>query len=156
MKIAIESNTLKIWEALTQEKEIIKWFLRAARLKVYPGGNYEFHWGTLDKKTGKYSLTMTGKYLDVIPNEKLSFTWNSSRETATFILKPYHNGTIVCLEASGFQTVGKALESYIDESRGWTFYLINLKTYLEKKWDLRDTNPKHTLKKGFVNYYKYK
>ena len=150
-RITISQRPSVVWNALTRPNDLKRWFLREARLELYPDGNYKFFWG--EKISGKYPVIMSGTCFEVVPEKFLKLTWNSPNDFVQFTLEGREDETLLTVHVDGFERGSKG---HIDESRGWTFYLINLKTVLERDWDLRDSNSKHTLQAGFVNYYSYK
>jgi uncharacterized protein YndB with AHSA1/START domain len=142
-KIAIKAPIAAVWDALATEEGISKWFLSKAKLDVQKGGDFEFFWG---------DISTTGKFLDVVPQKKLSFTWWEPVGAVTFELEKLNDAEVaVICTATGYQTEGDGLKHYIEESKGWTFFIINLKIYLEHKLDLRDSNPMRTCQTGWLN-----
>lgn len=81
-----------------------------------------------NEETGIKHYMHTGEYLEIIPNEKLVFTWNSpsvQNTKVTVDLKKVEGGTEV--------TITHELSSQEDcegHTQGWTFALSNLATLL--------------------------
>jgi uncharacterized protein YndB with AHSA1/START domain len=96
----IQATPAKIWAALTTPALMIQWWgpdagptLRADA-DVRPGGRYNITFRVLSG--AEYSAS--GVYRDIIPEQKLSFTWElhgkAEPETlVTFLLKPLENVT---------------------------------------------------------------
>jgi len=142
-KLAIKTTLPKVWDALATETGLTQWFPSQATLDVRSGGSFEFCWG---------EFRLPGKFIEVIPQKKLSFTWWEPKGPITFELeKSGDSEVIVTLIARGYQSEGEELKQYIEETKGWTFFLTNLKSYLEHGIDLRDHNPARTCQTGWLN-----
>ena len=142
-KIAIKAPISAVWNALATEEGISKWFLSKAKLDVRSGGAFEFFWG---------DISTTGTFLNVIPEKKLSFTWWEPVGAVTFELEEINDNEVaVICTATGYKTDDDGLRHYIEESKGWTFFMVNLKASLEHGLDLRDGNPTRTCQSGWLN-----
>ena len=148
-KVAISSDLKTVWNALTKPSTLKHWFLRHANLDLKVGGSYHFSWGTRNS-SGEYPVNMRGKYLKLESERLLQLTWNTEDRPVTFQLDSNETETILTVIVEGFEP---GSPGHIFELRGWTFYLINLKTVLEKGWDLRELHSDRTLLDGWVNYY---
>lgn len=98
----IKASPAKVWAAITQPDQMIQWWgpdagptLRAD-VDVRPGGRFSVLFRLLNGE----EHNPTGTYRDVIPERKLSFTWDlpGERESlVTFLLKPIDGGTELTL-----------------------------------------------------------
>ena len=57
----------KVFRALTDAKELTKWFLKEAKVQLKKGGKMKFVWSPKDKHENKI--------LDLVPNKRLRMTW---------------------------------------------------------------------------------
>ena len=125
----------KVWAAWTEPEKLIGWFGPAnvkpgtlrADLDVRVGGRYRI---CFEHESGEYS-EVGGVYRDVVPNERLVFSWawhsTPERESlVTVSIKPDGAGALLVFTH----------EQFIDEKardnhqRGWTEILGKLETYL--------------------------
>ncbi len=126
----------KVWAAWTDPEKLIAWFCTAkakpgsfrARLDVRVGGSYRISFDMAD--SGEYS-EVGGVYREVVPNEKLVFTWawhsTPERESlVTVSIKPDGAGSLMIFTH----------EQFFDEaardnhSKGWTELFTQLEQIL--------------------------
>jgi uncharacterized protein YndB with AHSA1/START domain len=122
----------KIFQALTQPKMLVKWFLSKAKLDPKKGGSYSFDW------IGGYHMTDKVKRFE--ENKAVSFSWidklkngETARTTASFEVAKKGRGTLLKLRHTGF----KDPEHFADCSSRWAYYLTNMKSVLDSGLDLR-------------------
>ena len=124
----------KVWSALTDEKELSKWWNKGVRLEPKVGGEFYEPWG-------KDQLA-TGKVIGVEPHKRIQFSWKekyfktSENTICMFILSENKNGTTLQVHHTGW-------ESFKDQqqranlvngfTKGWDLVLGKLKNYLEPK-----------------------
>jgi uncharacterized protein YndB with AHSA1/START domain len=65
----IKAPSAKVFKAISDNKELTRWFLSKARLDKEKGGAYKFTW------QGGY--TESGKVLEYVSGKKLSLSWPS-------------------------------------------------------------------------------
>jgi uncharacterized protein YndB with AHSA1/START domain len=73
--ITIDAPPAVIFKALTDQNELIQWMHKEAKMNVRVGGEYEFkfYW-----PAAKVTAVAKGKILELIPNKKLSYTFNAT------------------------------------------------------------------------------
>ena len=128
----------KVFRALTDAKELTKWFLKDARVQLKKGGKMKFVWSPKDKHENKI--------LDLVPNKRLRMTWPTmgwggtpkTDTYVTFSLTPKGKYTLLQIEHTGFGPGEEWVVYYAGTYSGWTYYLLNLKSWLEHGIDLRD------------------
>jgi uncharacterized protein YndB with AHSA1/START domain len=141
VSIGVKSSLEKIYNAWTKSSEIEKWFLETCQYSdveidqnVSQGSEYSWTWylydvlekGQISQANGKdfFQFTFAGDCLvDVQLKEMGEFV---------FVTLKQHN--IPTDENSRFNI-------RIGCFQGWTFYLVNLKSYYETGYDLRNKNP---------------
>ena len=127
--IEIDAPIEAVFKAISDEKELIRWFPNKATLEPRVGGKFEFkfeqHDGTTDHK-------VTGEILDLVPNQRLSFTWknmsdpNFPETVVTWTLESLENmKTRVTLVHSGFKE-GRWRDLH---DGGWSYFIARLKEY---------------------------
>jgi len=137
--IAVKAPRATVFKALTDAKEMMRWFPTRVQSDARTGGKFKFEW---DFNAAEQNGSQTGAYLEVVPNEKISYTWQAGKEpamstTVTFTLSEADGETLVQLEHSGWGDGPGADEMRGNHAGPWHFYLGNLKSYLEEGTDQR-------------------
>src|SRR5574341_1058687 len=91
-----------VFRALTDPKELTKWFLQDAKVQLKKGGQMRFAWSPKDKHENKI--------LELVPNKKLRITWPTMgwggapkvKTHVTFSLTPRGKYTLLQIEHRGF------------------------------------------------------
>jgi len=132
--IVMDASPAVIFKALTDEKELVKWMPSQATMDARVGGEYEFKYHWADRNIDG---VVRGKILELIPNKKLSYTWDSQRSDnvgprkdakITWMLDELSDGrTRVTLIHSGIEK-----QFWQDTERGWSHYLGQLAAYHKK------------------------
>ena len=127
-----KANPRKVFEALTEPRSLVKWFLSKAKIDPETGGAFTFDW------TGGYQ--MASKLKKYEKNKAVAFSWidklrtgEVAKTTASFEVKKQGKGTVLKLRHSGF----KDPEHFADCSSRWAYYLTNMKSVLDYGRDLR-------------------
>jgi len=131
-RVAVAAPVEKVFQMWTDPVQLRSWFLADGKIDLKKGGEYEWKWfaGVKEK----------GKVLSVKKPSKLSFTFAGSVCDITF--KKDKRGAMIILHQHDIPETEKGkYDVFLNCSCGWTFYLTNLKTYLEYGIDLRETNP---------------
>ena len=145
MRVNIHAPAGKAYDAWTTAAGLMQWFLRKviftgadgrARGNNEPiaaGDTYEWYWhGYPD------SVMEKGKILEANGADGLSFTFSLGCPVNISIYSQ-HGETIVELVESNLPTDDETmLKHYVGDSKGWIFYLTNLKSVLEGGLDLRN------------------
>lgn len=131
-EVIINTPLSKVWKALTEQKQIEKWFM--APDNFIPEVGTIFHMtGTKDGKSFPHTCTI----LEVIPEKKLSYTWNMTAidgETiVTWELEELGKTTKLTLTHSQwdkvkFNTPDLSHDDYVN---GWNYFTNKLKEYSE-------------------------
>jgi uncharacterized protein YndB with AHSA1/START domain len=133
IKRHLTASPEKIYAAWTDPEKIVKWFgpdagpVKSANLDVREGGSYAITFFTEDGEEHNVS----GVYREVVPNEKLVFSWAwrtmPERESlVTVLIRRMGEGSVLTL----------LHEKFFDEDardrheHGWTGCLDKLETYL--------------------------
>jgi uncharacterized protein YndB with AHSA1/START domain len=133
LKRRLNAPPHKVYAAWTEPEKIVKWFgpdagpVKQASIDVRRGGRYAVTFNTEDGEEHHVS----GAYREVVPNEKLVFTWAwrsmPERESVvTVLIRPDGGGSLMTL----------IHEEFFDEpardrhQQGWTGCLDKLERYL--------------------------
>jgi uncharacterized protein YndB with AHSA1/START domain len=124
----IKAPPQRVFQALTEQAELERWYLTKAELDLRPGGAISFEW---DRAMGVYNF---GKILVLEPPHRLSYTWEAlepSPTTVTYELTAENDGTRLHLTHTGIGE-GEAWDHYYDSrNSGWSVHLNNLAAWLE-------------------------
>lgn len=111
---------------MTEEKELVRWMPRSAKIEARAGGDYEFkfYWAAKNVET-----TAKGRIVELVPNRKVAYTLASDDDVAgsppslvTWTLEEEPDGkTRVTLVHSG---IDAAL--CMRRAMGWGYYLERL------------------------------
>ena len=132
LKRRLNATPEAVYAAWTDPKKLVHWFgpdqgpVTKAETDVRVGGGFRVVFHTEDGEEHDVS----GIYREVVPNEKLQFTWawrsTPERESlVTILIKPDNGGSILTLIHEQFYD-----EAARDRHRhGWTGSLDKLETY---------------------------
>jgi uncharacterized protein YndB with AHSA1/START domain len=125
----------RVFAALTEPDQIVRWFLARAELPLEKGATYRFEWA------GGYSHT--GHVLDVVRDRRLKLEWPNAAGShrfltqVTFTLRRAGVGTFLTVDHRGFPRTPTGIAQYGGTQSGWAYYLLNLRSVLEFDRDLR-------------------
>lgn len=144
--IAVKSTLSTIYNAWTKSSEIEKWFLEsctymspnklniAANAHVKPEDTYEWTWYL-------YDVLEKGRVTQANGKDFFQFTFAGDC-LVDVQLKEVGENTVVTLKQHNIPTDEKSkFNIRIGCLQGWTFYLLNLKSFYETGYDLRNKNP---------------
>ena len=143
----IRTSRDKVFAAWTQPELMLRWFgpgnmvARAVELDVREGGKYSWElWGSMQAPTAEEFESCTqrrssvsGTYLNVVPNELLQFTWKpgwaqNENSVVTVTLRDVVGGTEVTLLHERFVDNG----SCEGHNQGWMACLAKLAALLNE------------------------
>ncbi|MBL7739270.1 MAG: SRPBCC domain-containing protein [Chitinophagaceae bacterium] len=145
LRVNIRKDIQIIYDCWTLQAGLENWFLREAVFKdasgkqragnepVQKGDTYEWRWhGYPDE------VMERGTVLEANGKDQFIFTF-SLQCPVTIRIYTEADETIVELTESGLPTDDKTRSAhFVGDSRGWVFYLTNLKSVLEGGVDLRN------------------
>jgi uncharacterized protein YndB with AHSA1/START domain len=135
-KRAIELNTEiqappeAVFRALVEADELVHWFPSRAESDPRPGGVFAYRFDFGDPEKDHLS---EGRYRDVVANERVSYPWKAPEgpTEVEFRLRPSNGATELELTHSGWGEGAEWEQSQENHRQGWSFFLDNLKAYLE-------------------------
>lgn len=142
-KIFIKASVEQLFWCWTTEAGITSWFLKQAQFirsaqqlststTIKKGDTYIWKWHNWDG-------TEDGKILDIQNNKSITFSFAGSCQVKV-TLEPHEDAVLVSLTQSKIPQDDKSkLEIFYGCSNGWTFWLANLKAYLEHGILLNET-----------------
>jgi len=137
-KFFIRAPPKKVFEAVSDPKQLVKWASDTATVSPRKGGSY-----TLGFDGGRW--IHSGKVLQYLPGVKVAYSWEwpggeLHGTKLTWTVKPMKGGTLLKVEHSGFPRSEKWTDLYGITEWGWTYYSMNLKSVMETGHDLRSSN----------------
>ena len=132
----IEAPPEAVFRALVDAEELVRWFPSRAESDPRPGGAFAYRFDFGDPEKDHVS---EGRYSEVVTNERVSYPWKAplGPTVVEFQLRPANGGTEVGLRHSGWGEDAEWEESQENHRQGWSFFLENLKAYLEGGADQR-------------------
>lgn len=144
-RIPIKASMRDIYNAWTTREGLEKWFLRSAEFvtpdgharsgAVQKGDQYTWRWFGYGNDAHQ-----TGEVRESNGKDYFSFTFAGSCIVSVYIQNEADE-TVVQLVQSNIPTDERSMSGiHVNCHGGWTFYLANLKSYLEGGIDLRNKN----------------
>jgi uncharacterized protein YndB with AHSA1/START domain len=131
----IHASPKRVFKWITDSEKVSGWLSDTAVLSARKGGRYVFGWNGGPAHTGKVLRFSRGRELT------LSWQWPGKEDLGTTRLRlsvePKRDGTLLRFTHSGFRRSEEWDELYEGAVRGWTYFMMNLKSVLESDHDLR-------------------
>ena len=144
VKIEIKAAPSRVFKAWTDEKIITKWFVEEAVIEPKKHGRLYLKWLTGDKSDDEI--------IAIRKNSLFHFPFGPKGEEVKVKIRKITGGSVCELHQFNMKTGPKdKIYWHMGCRAGWTFFLTNLKAYLENGIDLRSHNPRRSYKQGFVN-----
>lgn len=150
-QIFIKADCSTVFEAWTKAAKITEWFIaeatytspdarkRAADETVEAGDSYHWRW--------HQDLEIRGDILELIPNQKLRFTFGDKGDGSgekiivTVNFRDLGHETLLELQQNNIPDTDTAKVTwYLGCNMGWSFFMTNLKALLEHGADLREND----------------
>jgi uncharacterized protein YndB with AHSA1/START domain len=127
-QIEINATAEQVWQTLTDERELVRWFPLDAKVEPGPGGSFYLSW------LNEFAATTEIQVWD--PPRHLRTAWSFHEEGPTQVTDYYietkGGRTVVRAVTSGFP-LDPSWDGWVEGTeRGWTFELRSLKHYLER------------------------
>jgi uncharacterized protein YndB with AHSA1/START domain len=128
-EIEVEATPERVWQALTDEKELVRWFPLDARVEPGSGGSVYLSW------LNEFAATTEIQVWD--PPRHLRTAWSFHQEGQPTQVTDYYienrgGRTVVRAVTSGFP-LDPSWDGWVEGTeRGWAFELRSLKHYLER------------------------
>jgi len=125
-ELFIKASPQRVFQALTTQEDLERWFLVKAEIDLRLGGAIRFEWGP--------GMVEVGKILVCEPPHRLSYSWEATGPgptTITFELTRENAGTRLHLihtgigEGEDWDTYSTAVDS------GWSAHLKDLTSWIE-------------------------
>ncbi len=130
----VNAGVHKVWEALTDNNEMKKWYFPIPEFRPEVGFHFQFEGGSENK-----IYIHLCEVAEVVPQKKLSYSWRykdyPGNSLVSFELFPDENKTSVKVTHQGLESFPKSSDFSKESFRnGWTAIIgKNLKEFVEKK-----------------------
>lgn len=154
-RILINKSLESVYRSWATKKQIESWFLEKAEFSsennqrqpdelVQKGDNFIWKWNNWD-------FAEEGQILEANGKDKISFTFGKGG-IVTIKLKEINDATEVILTQDDIPTDEKSkMDIFVGCNTGWTFWLTNLKAYLEYNITLHAKGIKQDETRNLVN-----
>ena len=129
----LEAAVEKVWEAITDNSRMKKWYFDIAKFEAIPGFEFKFY-GSKDDTRYLHLC----KVVSVEPGRKLSYSWKykgyPGESIVTFELYDENGATRVKLTHDGLETFGTDNPDFAKENfkEGWNHIIgTSLRNYVE-------------------------
>ena len=121
-EVVVGAKPEVVFALLTNPERVVTWMGREAAIELRPGGLFRVNYNDVD--------IMRGEIVEVVPNERVVFTWGWEAEgaatppgasTVEFALSPDEAGTRLRLVHRGLSE-----DEARSHSEGWDFFLPKL------------------------------
>ncbi len=126
-EIHLDASPERVWQALTDARELERWFPLQARVNPGVGGSIWMSWGN------EFSEEMPIEVWDQPRHLRTSWPWGNETVVTDYYLTSEGGGTRLRVVTSGFSDDPR-WDAWIEGTqRGWAFELRSLKHYMERK-----------------------
>ena len=134
--VVIKSPKNVVFKALTNADDLMRWFPTRVESDPRTGGKFKYTW---EFANASENGSQEGEYVDVTPNEMLSYTWKTESVPTLVSIQLSESGeeTTVELDHASLQEGADSEKLHNDHANQWEFFLMNLKGYLEAGMDMR-------------------
>lgn len=143
LKVEINASPSRVYRAWTESKEVKRWFTYDGF--VEPRKNGTFRQAFVD------GMAFDSTVLAVKKNSLFRFTFGSVEKVEVKIKKSGRKAECWLRQYDMRTTPDQKWMMHMGCRLGWTFFLTNLKAYLEHGVDLRSHNVKKTWKEDYIN-----
>jgi uncharacterized protein YndB with AHSA1/START domain len=126
-EIVLKAAPERVFRALTDPAELVKWFTHSAEVDLRPGGTLRFTWADYG--------AVPGRILEVDPPRRFVYAWTQQPDvgetTIAIDLEPVAEGTRLRVVHTGFETGPDWDRIYVEDVETWPKELENLRAWLE-------------------------
>ena len=134
-RVWIKASAEVVFKALTEPKELVRWFCDRASCNPHEGGELVAHW-----RTGKLSRKGRATFTKVAPNTSLEMVWTDDgcgtqsgdpKHTLSYSIRSKAAMTEVMMVDNDDLISDKEAFAFMDQ--GWNGVLMELKEYCERR-----------------------
>ncbi len=144
LRIFINVPVSKVFDAWTNDNIVSRWFTVKTIIEPKRNGRIYYEWLAGDK--------MDDKIISISKNKSFTFPFGNKSERVTVKFKKDGKGCICELLQYNMKTTPvEKWNMHRGCLQGWTFFMTNLKSYLEFGIDLRGWDKKKSYKQDYIN-----
>ncbi len=130
----------EVYDCFTTGGGLMRWYPVDAEIDLQTGGSIIFYWNR------EKSRKLTVAILEYDPGGKITWDWYAGSEgmhaPLYWEVKPnVEKGSVVTLRQGPFREDADSLMIMAEEAASWSWYLCNLRSSLETKFDMRKVKP---------------
>ncbi|MET3732659.1 SRPBCC domain-containing protein [Moheibacter stercoris] len=129
-KIAIQAQLQAVFEAIVNPEIMKNYFISKGSNRLEMGN--EILW-----EFPEFEGSFPVEVMEIIPNQRIHFSWDSNSEVLIEFEKQSVETTIVMVHEMGYQNDEKGIQWVIGQTEGWANFLACLKAWMEYKIHLR-------------------
>ncbi len=132
--VGIHASPAEVYAALTDPRELSRWFVSEASVDLRPGGRYRWIFGEGTGLSGPEAVVSAGEFVSIAPQEslRLNAVVDEMETALEFRLDPWRDGTILTVSHSGFPGEESWDDTFRSIDQGWQSEMQILKLYMEK------------------------
>ncbi|MGI9628791.1 MAG: SRPBCC family protein [Longimicrobiales bacterium] len=130
--IEIKSSPEAVWKAITEPDELIRWFSPEASGEAKEGGHVTVSWGGGSAWKSNIVVWKPGVHLGLQDELNQPVEEQGAVVALDYFIETKDGSTVVRLVNSGFSADDEWDDFFHMVTNGWTFFLWNLKHYLER------------------------
>ena len=145
LKVRIKATPQKVFAAWTYGPTLASWFPEKAEVEPKKGGRFFLQFLHENDQ-------LDAEITAITKNRRLVFPFGSKGEEVEVKVRKQGTRTICELTQYNMKTgPTDKVQMHMGCRAGWTFFLTNLKAYLEHGVDLREHDRMYSDRQGFVN-----
>jgi uncharacterized protein YndB with AHSA1/START domain len=131
MVFGLRAPPRTVFRALTDPKQLVRWFADTARFEARKGGEYYIVQGG--------GHPHAGRVLECVPGRKLVLAWREAGMTTrvAYRLGGSRGSTTLLFRQTGIRRDAQRPLFFLAIYAGWVYYLSNLRSVVETGTDLR-------------------
>jgi uncharacterized protein YndB with AHSA1/START domain len=132
--VGIHASPAEVYQALTDPRELSRWFVSEASIDLRPGGAYRWVFGEATGVSGSDATVAAGEFVAFQPQEyiRLRTVVDELETELEFRLDPWRDGTILTVSHAGFPGEEPWDETFRAIDQGWESEAQILKLYMER------------------------
>lgn len=132
LSVEIKATPEQVWKAITEPDELIRWFSPEASGEAKEGGHVTVSWGGGSEWKSNIVTWKPGAHLGLQDELDPALAEQGAVVALDYFIETKDGSTHVRLVNSGFSAGDEWDDFFHMVTNGWTFFLWNLKHYLER------------------------
>lgn len=129
-KIGIQVPIQEVFEAIVNPEIMKNYFISKGSNRLEVGKEILWEFPEFE---GSFPIEV----LEIIPNQRIHFSWDSLSEVIIELEKSSEDSTLVMVQEMGCQNDEQGIQWVVGQTEGWANFLACLKAWMEYKIHLR-------------------